>query len=130
LRFNPSFDGNPEMGSKFSKAWILVRVRFNPSFDGNPEMGYLRRFRRFQPFGVSILLLMEIPKWDPRIIRNEKFEKRFNPSFDGNPEMGKAGTQPQITMVLVSILLLMEIPKWDQQAGLCFGPANGFQSFF
>jgi len=41
----------------------LNYTRFNPSFDGNPEMGMYHSTRIATATPVSILLLMEIPKW-------------------------------------------------------------------
>ena len=91
---------------------LLFELCFNPSFDGNPEMGTHNRqigFQcdRFQSFFwwksrnghqiaahseflelVSILLLMEIPKWANLSDFNTCKDLCFNPSFDGNPEMG------------------------------------------
>ena len=114
------------------------KTGFNPSFDGNPEMGYLDRHKRIYLAMVSILLLMEIPKWVivrvtasfPVYCFNPSFDGNpemgltycfinsidwfsFNPSFDGNPEMGWLPADRGQTAYQVSILLLMEIPKWE-----------------
>ena len=75
-------------------------------------MGVIGLLRQVVRKLVSILLLMEIPKWAvPFRVSTTDFSG-FNPSFDGNPEMG--GKHPNTIHVAfkVSILLLMEIPKW------------------
>ena len=91
----------------------IAQTCFNPSFDGNPEMGRGHSSQNHFSQRVSILLLMEIPKWDLdlRYIHRVKTQFQsffwwksrngllapdrlglrcicFNPSFDGNPEMG------------------------------------------
>ena len=140
-----------------SANWLLTKPRatcFNPSFDGNPEMGRLWFQRRSASIFVSILLLMEIPKWESMFQGRGKWKRGFNPSFDGNPEMGNrftgvlnpslsfnpsfdgnpemGDTQDEFDVLeyAVSILLLMEIPKWDSSPNGFADSGNGFQSFF
>ena len=50
-RFNPSFDGNPEMGVRVYLVPGFHKPGFNPSFDGNPEMGSTRDYQR--PVGFA-----------------------------------------------------------------------------
>ena len=138
-----------------SKNWVTDRIwSFNPSSDGNPKvvLNGSCRFEfwfMFQSFFwwksqsgkdttddsntnhvVSILLLMEIPKWFSRKCPVCAMRWSFNPSSDGNPKVVVTLNTRNWYMTFVSILLLMEIPKWSYWiVGFLFINLL-FQSFF
>ena len=72
------------------------KKRFNPSSDGNPKVVFCVSNPAKYFAAVSILLLMEIPKW-----------------YLGNKNENGRGKH-------VSILLLMEIPKWFEKGHHAF----------
>ena len=112
--FNPSFDGNPEMGTLQTLAVSSGRL-FQSFFWWKSRNGKAWLGQHLWETWVSILLLMEIPKWASLILGVDANNFSFNHSFDGNPEMGCYRHPDQCRRSFVSILLLMEIPKWAKE---------------
>ena len=117
--FNPCFDGSVERGRRERPAGRKGERSFNPCFDGSVERGHpsRARFLGFAPVsilvlmevlreeprsrrcrapihGVSILVLMEVLREGTQPARERVFSSGFNPCFDGSVERGTERTRP------------------------------------